>query len=110
MDEATISAATSPEPVAKPRKPLWETILISTPVVLTVLATFLASQSASEMTRAQYHRSLAAQNQSKAGDQWSFFQAKRTRGKDSLSSSKLLKILKGPGKVNIQTLPTAADR
>jgi hypothetical protein len=32
------------------------------------------------MTRAQYARSLAAQQQSKAGDQWSFFQAKRLRG------------------------------
>ena len=32
------------------------------------------------MTRVQYHRAVAAQNQSKAGDQWSFFQAKRVRG------------------------------
>jgi len=39
----------------------------------------LAGLSSSEMTRAQYARSLAAQMQSKAGDQWSFFQAKRLR-------------------------------
>src|ERR1035441_9286789 len=32
------------------------------------------------MTRAQYDRALAAQQQSKAGDQWSLFQAKRLRG------------------------------
>jgi len=32
------------------------------------------------MTRAQYNRSLGAQLQAKAGDQWSFFQAKRLRG------------------------------
>jgi hypothetical protein len=32
------------------------------------------------MTRAQYDRSLAAQRQSKAGDQWNFFQGKRLRG------------------------------
>jgi chromosome segregation ATPase len=32
------------------------------------------------MTQAQYYRSVAAQNQSKAGDQWAFFQAKRVRG------------------------------
>lgn len=50
------------------------------PVVLTVVATVLAGLSSSEMTQAQYHRSLAAQQQSKAGDQWAFFQAKRTRG------------------------------
>src|ERR1700752_1218596 len=59
---------------------LWGTILTTTPVVLTVLATILAGLSNSEMTQAQYHRSLAAQSQSKAGDQWNFFQAKRIRG------------------------------
>jgi len=55
-------------------------ILSATPVVMAVVATMLAGLSSSEMTRAQYERSLAAQEQSKAGDQWSFFQAKRLRG------------------------------
>jgi hypothetical protein len=59
---------------------LWGGILTATPVVLTVLATILAGLSNSEMTQAQYHRSLAAQYQSKVGDQWAFFQAKRIRG------------------------------
>lgn len=59
---------------------LWGRILSATPVVMTVLATALAGLASSEMTRAQYSRSLAAQQQSKAGDQWSFFQAKRLRG------------------------------
>src|SRR5262245_58682877 len=68
----------SPEP-DKP-KTRWDSILTSTPVVLTVVATALAGLSSSEMTRAQYYRSLAAQHQSKAGDQWGFFQAKRIRG------------------------------
>jgi hypothetical protein len=44
------------------------------------VATLLAGLASSEMTRAQYDRALAAQQQSKAGDQWSFFQAKRLRG------------------------------
>lgn len=57
----------------------WGKILGATPVVLTVVATLLAGLSSSEMTGAQYDRSLAAQLQSKAGDQWSFFQAKRLR-------------------------------
>ncbi|MBI5689535.1 MAG: DUF4337 family protein [Verrucomicrobia bacterium] len=57
----------------------WGKILSVTPVVLTVIATMLAGLSSSEMTRAQYDRSLAAQRQSKAGDQWSFFQGKRLR-------------------------------
>jgi hypothetical protein len=47
--------------------------------VMTVIATMLAGLSSSEMTQAQYDRSLAAQHQSKAADQWAFFQAKRLR-------------------------------
>src|SRR5712671_7941331 len=54
-------------------------ILSATPVVMAVVATMLAGLASSEMTRAQYDRSLAAQQQSKAGDQWGFFQAKRLR-------------------------------
>jgi hypothetical protein len=59
---------------------VWGKILTATPVVMAVVATMLAGLASSEMTRAQYDRSLAAQQQSKAGDQWSFFQAKRLRG------------------------------
>lgn len=55
-------------------------IMSATPIVMTVIATMLAGLASSEMTKAQYDRSLAAQQQSKAGDQWSFFQAKRLRG------------------------------
>jgi len=58
---------------------LWGKILGATPVVMTVIATMLAGLASSEMTKAQYDRSLAAQQQSKAGDQWGFFQAKRMR-------------------------------
>ena len=65
-------------------------VLSATPVVLTVLATMLAGLASSEMTRAQYERSLAAQQQSKAGDQWNFFQAKRLRGSVQRGSYDLL--------------------
>ena len=58
----------------------WGKLLLATPVVMTVIATLLAGLASSEMTRAQYARSFAAQLQSKAGDQWSYFQAKRLRG------------------------------
>lgn len=57
----------------------WGKVLSITPVVLTVIATMLAGLASSEMTRAQYERSLAAQRQSKSGDQWNFFQGKRLR-------------------------------
>ncbi|MBL9214751.1 MAG: hypothetical protein JNG83_04670 [Opitutaceae bacterium] len=58
----------------------WGKVLSATPVVMTVIATLLAGLANSEMTKAQYLRALAAQQQSKAGDQWGFFQAKRLRG------------------------------
>ncbi|MGO8764005.1 MAG: hypothetical protein ACLQSR_02585 [Limisphaerales bacterium] len=58
----------------------WGKILIATPIIMTVIATALAGLASSEMTRAQYDRSFAAQLQSKAGDQWSYYQAKKLRG------------------------------
>jgi hypothetical protein len=70
---------------------VWGKVLTATPVVMTVLATMLAGLSSSEMTRAQYARSHAAQLQSKAGDQWGFFQAKRLRGALQENSLDLLK-------------------
>jgi hypothetical protein len=65
-------------------------ILAATPVVMAVVATMLAGLASSEMTRAQYDRALAAQQQSKAGDQWGFFQAKRLRGALQRNSLDLL--------------------
>ena len=57
----------------------WGKVLAATPIVMTVIATLLAGLSSGEMTRAQYDRALAAQLQSKAGDQWNYFQAKKLR-------------------------------
>ena len=57
----------------------WNKMLLATPIVMTVIATMLAGLASSEMTRAQYDRAFAAQLQSKAGDQWSYFQAKKLR-------------------------------
>ncbi len=68
----------------------WGKILSATPVVMTVVATMLAGLASSEMTRAQYSRALAAQEQSKTGDQWAFFQAKRLRGAVQLSTLDVL--------------------
>ena len=80
----------------------WSRVLLATPVVMTVVATLLAGLASSEMTRAQYNRSFAAQQQSKAGDQWSFFQAKRLRGTMQLSTLDLLK-----GTVSVRPLDEA---
>jgi hypothetical protein len=76
-----MSLSQAPEP-SKTQDPqsTFAKILAATPVVMTVVATLLAGLASSEMTLAQYDRSLAAQQQSKAGDQWSYFQAKKLRG------------------------------
>src|SRR6476619_6530053 len=68
-------------------------ILAATPVAMAVVATMLAGLASSEMTKAQYDRSLAAQQQSKAGDQWSFFQAKRLRGAYQRNTADLLQTI-----------------
>lgn len=65
-------------------------LLLVTPVVMTVIATLLAGLASSEMTRAQYDRAYAAQLQSKAGDQWNYFQAKKLRGAIQRNSIDLL--------------------
>ena len=80
----------------------WGKMLSATPVVMAVLATMLAGLASSEMTRAQYDRSLAAQQQSKAGDQWSFFQAKRLRGAMQRSTLDLLQATTEVRPLNVQ--------
>lgn len=74
-----VKAAVAAETEGEPSKTFLDKIINTTPVVMTVVATILAGLSSSEMSTAQYHRSMAAQNQSKAGDQWGLFQAKRIR-------------------------------
>lgn len=83
----------------------WGKILSGTPVVLAVVSTMLAGLASSEMTKAQYDRSFAAQLQSKAGDQWSFFQAKRLRS--ALQNNTLDLLLASAGR---RTLDPAALR
>lgn len=95
-----MDASPSPTPAASPpaEKPtgLWGMVLTATPVALTALATAFAGLSSSEMTQAMYHRSLAAQHQSRAGNQWAFFQAKRIRGNGIESSVEVLQALGHP--------------
>lgn len=85
MESTTTQAAPPPE-----KRSLFDSIIISTPVMLTVVATFILGRSTSEMTQAQYQRAMASQNQSKVGDQWAFFQAKRIRGTTFEATADLL--------------------
>ena len=68
----------------------WGKVLGATPIIMTVIATMLAGLASSEMTKAQYDRALAAQLQSKAGDQWGYFQAKKLRSALAHNSLDLL--------------------
>src|SRR5271168_1523230 len=72
------------------KRTAWETIIITTPVILTVMATVLAGLSSSEMSSAQYFRSLAAQMQSKVSDQWGYFQAKKLRAEQCGNTVEIL--------------------
>jgi hypothetical protein len=104
--------APPPEPTEeKPaKKSSWETILTMTPVILTVVATLLAGLSSGEMTKAMYHRSLAGQNQSKVGDQWAFFQAKRIRGTTMETEIDLLPAVAKVGPLTPAMLKASAAR
>ena len=84
----------------------WGKILGATPIVMTVIATMLAGLASSEMTKAQYDRSAAAQLQSKAGDQWSFYQAKKNRSFEAHNS---LDLLLATSEVNPLTALPGAD-
>lgn len=110
MENESAAAPAPPVEPSKPARTTWETVLTTTPVILTVLGTLLAGLSSSEMTLAQYHRSLAAQSQSKAGDQWGFFQAKRIRGQGLEATVELMPVIGRFGTVSPETLQSAADR
>lgn len=86
---------------------IWGKILSGTPVILAVVATMLAGLASSEMTAAQYDRSYAAQLQSKAGDQWSFFQAKRLRSALQGNTLDLMLASSGRHAIDAASLRTA---
>jgi hypothetical protein len=72
---------------------LFGMIVTTSPIILTILSTVLAGLSNAELGQANYLRMLASQKQSKIGDQWSFFQARRIRGTDIENTSDLLRLL-----------------
>ncbi len=81
-------APTTPPPEVP--KNTFGKLLTSTPVIMTVVSTLMAGLSQSEMTRGQYDRSTAAQIQSKVGDQWNFYQARRLRSASVRGSEVIL--------------------
>src|SRR5438128_8760343 len=80
MEASETSQPASSEKTPPTKKNWWQAVLTATPIALTAVATVLAGLSTSEMTLAQYHRSLAAQNQSKVSDQCTTTQRKHWGG------------------------------
>jgi len=101
--KALQSSETGGEP-----KTILDRVIANTPVVMTVVATILAGLSSGEMSTAQYNRAMAAQFQSKAGDQWSFYQAKRLRASGNQNSIDLLEGLIAPGLLDAGAIATQA--
>ena len=99
-----------PKPPAEDqaKKTFREKMFDMTPIVLTVMATLLAGLSSSEMTRSQYFRALAAQGQSKASDQWNYYQVKRQRAVNAQDSLELLHVAARPQPPGTKSLVTAS--
>ncbi|HEY5346417.1 MAG TPA: DUF4337 family protein [Verrucomicrobiae bacterium] len=87
----------------------WGKVLGATPIVMTVIATMLAGLASSEMTKAQYDRAFAAQLQSKAGDQWGYFQAKKLRSAVAHNSLDLLAASVEVAPLTATALPTTDE-
>jgi hypothetical protein len=102
--------STAPAPAAAPRKSFWDTVLTATPVALTVVATVLAGLSSGELSRAQYHRALAAQDQSKTSDEWAFFQAKKYRATYSAGTASQMQLQSTRQPVTAASLTAVVDR
>src|SRR5437016_9669798 len=98
------------EAPAEPAKSPAERALAAVPVVLTVMATILAGLSSSEMTQSMYFRSLASQNQAKAGSQWGFFQAKRIRGTTMETGGDLVRVVTDAAEFDVAQLRPVANR
>lgn len=88
-------------------KSLFEKLGAALPIALTAIATAFAGLSSSEMSRAMYWRSVAAQDQAKAASQWSFAGFKRDR---SMMAENTLAILlsnaKQPEDLAVPATPT----
>jgi hypothetical protein len=98
------------EAQATENKSIWEKTIVSTPVILTVVATILAGLSNSELNLAQYYRGLAAQMQSKVSDQWAYFQAKRIRADQNDNSAQVLQSISQPAPFDPANLSAQLDR
>lgn len=90
-------------------KTLWENVTLTTPVVLTVIATILAGLSSGEMSNSQYARSMASQMQSKADDQWGYYQSKRLRAAGDENTAQILLALAHPEQLSLRRMKNGLE-
>ena len=104
------AAPTNGEPTPAEKKSIWSKAMSSIPIILTVLATAFAGMSTSAMTQSMYYRSVAAQDQSKAANQWGYFQAKRIRGTTLEAAVKMMLAQHRPATCNAAFFESTAAR
>jgi hypothetical protein len=75
---------------AEAPKTLFQKLGAALPIALTAIATAFAGLSSSEMSRAMFWRSVAAQDQAKAASQWNFAGFKRDRAMMAENTAKIL--------------------
>jgi hypothetical protein len=82
-------------PPVEEKKSLFDKLGAGLPIALTALSTIFAGMSTGELSRAMYWRSAAAQDQSKANDQWSLAGFKRDRSLTCETAAETLKAVGG---------------
>ena len=86
----------SPPPAAdEPKKSFLDKIGAALPIALTAIATAFAGMSTGELQKAMLWRSLAAQDQAKATNQWTYAGFKRDRALICQATAALLRVAPG---------------
>jgi hypothetical protein len=104
-----MSTDSSTEAKSEAPKGLLEKIGAALPVGLTALATVLAGLSTGALQQAMYWKSQAAQDQSRAADQWSFAGFKRDRALIMQTSAAQLRATAGYVSPNFPPLTSLPD-
>lgn len=92
-------------PPADDPKSLLDRLGAALPIALTAIATAFAGTSTSELQRAMFWRSAAAQDQAKATNQWTLAGFKRDRSLVMQSTAATLRAQSGWARTDLVTLP-----
>jgi len=107
MSSAPPAPAESEQPA--PPRSFWDKLGAVLPIALTALATIFASMSNGALQEAMYWKSQAAQDQSRATNQWSLAGFKRDRALIMQTTAALLRAQSGYASVEFVLPPDAKD-